>query len=355
MMRFDRSERCRIPDDGRTTRPTTAASGGSVLILALWALFFLAALAVAVGARVSASLDLARRIQDEAITYYLARAGIDKAIVQVGADTNAWDGLDESWFNDEKSYKDAAIGGGSFTVSYEVEVQPGRREVRYGVTGEESKININRAGVGLLRIFLETAGGVDSIQATELAAAICDWRDPDDDPLTGGAENSYYENLSSPYRCHNGDFESLHELRLVKGMGPDLLARLEPYLTVYGTGKVNINTADAVVLKSAAYECGGQAPVTCELLVSRLLEFRAAGGVFREPDPNVMVRQLGGETALRSDEGSVFMAMMRTITLKSTCFSGKAAGKVKGRATEGRSIAFVFDRERMTPLYWHEL
>ena len=341
----------------RQNRPlsATGASGGSVLILALWTLFFLAALAIAVGTRVSSGIDLARRVQDDTTASYLARAGVEAVILAAAADTNAWDGLDTPWLNDEKAYKDAPLGGGSFSISYEMDGPQGKRQVYYGVIGEESKINLNRASRELLKAFLETAGGLDAMAAAELAAALCDWRDVDHDPgLTGGAENSYYETLDRSYQCHNGEFESVREALLVKGMGYGLFLRLEPYMTVYGTGKVNINTAGAVVMKSVAYSCGGQNPVTCESFVAKLMAFRSAGGVFREPAFGTMAGQLGGGTGLRGEEASLFEKIMGVGTHRSTCFGGTAYGNVKGHETAQSRIDFVFDRERMSKLYWHE-
>jgi hypothetical protein len=107
------------------------------------------------------------------------------------------------------------------------------------------------------------------------------------------------------------------------------------------------------VLKSVAYACGGQNAVTCESLVAKLMAFRRAGGVFREPVSATMMRQLSAAN-LRSDEGALFTAMMSVMTLRSTCFGGTAYGRVKGHKTAQSRIDFVFDRERMSKLYWHE-
>jgi DNA uptake protein ComE-like DNA-binding protein len=57
----------------------------------------------------------------------------------------------------------------------------------------------------------------------DVADAIVDWIDPDDDPRPNGAENSYYMGLSPPYRCKNGPLDTLEELLYVRGVTPDLL------------------------------------------------------------------------------------------------------------------------------------
>lgn len=86
--------------------------------------------------------------------------------------------------------------------------------------------------------------------ALAIAQAILDWRDEDEDSHPMGAEDFYYQGLSPAYETKDGPFESVEELLLVKGMSPALFALLAPYLTVYGSGRVNINTAARPVLRA---------------------------------------------------------------------------------------------------------
>jgi type II secretory pathway component PulK len=58
---------------------------------------------------------------------------------------------------------------------------------------------------------------------SELADAILDFIDEDDDPRSAGAESDYYQSLSPPYRAKNGPLRSLDELLLVSGVTPRLL------------------------------------------------------------------------------------------------------------------------------------
>ncbi len=57
----------------------------------------------------------------------------------------------------------------------------------------------------------------------ELADAVLDWIDDDDQPRQFGAERSEYESLGVPYVPRNGPLESLEELQLVRGVTPQLL------------------------------------------------------------------------------------------------------------------------------------
>jgi len=52
--------------------------------------------------------------------------------------------------------------------------------------------------------------------------SILDWRDPDDLYRMNGAEPDYYQSLKEPYRCKNGNLDSIEELLLVRGVTPEL-------------------------------------------------------------------------------------------------------------------------------------
>src|SRR5262249_55773334 len=57
----------------------------------------------------------------------------------------------------------------------------------------------------------------------QIADAILDWIDPDDDPREQGAERDYYASLPHPYAPRNGPLASIDELLLVRGVTPALL------------------------------------------------------------------------------------------------------------------------------------
>ncbi len=57
----------------------------------------------------------------------------------------------------------------------------------------------------------------------DIADAILDWIDEDDEPREYGAEIDYYSSMFPPYAPRNGPFETVEELLLVRGVTPDLL------------------------------------------------------------------------------------------------------------------------------------
>jgi hypothetical protein len=136
----------------------------------------------------------------------------------------------------------------------------------YGVVDEERKINLNKANLQTLKRLFSNLG-FEQLQAQELAASIIDFRDEDSRlsiPL-GSAEDSYYRWLPEPYQAKNANFEAMRELLLVKGVTPEIFDKLKDFVTIYGTGVVNINTAPHPVLA-----CLGLS----KALISKIMTFR---------------------------------------------------------------------------------
>lgn len=88
----------------------------------------------------------------------------------------------------------------------------------------------------------------------EIADAVMDFIDRDHEPypLTGAEENDYL-NLKPPYRTADRPFESVSELRLVKGITEETYLKLLPHifpLPSKNAVKINVNTATIPVLMS---------------------------------------------------------------------------------------------------------
>ena len=88
----------------------------------------------------------------------------------------------------------------------------------------------------------------------ELSQAVIDWQDPDDQPTGAmGAESSYYQGLQPPYLAPNTQFNSIEELKRVRGFEGKNFDLIKPYISALPTTqstKININTAPALVLAS---------------------------------------------------------------------------------------------------------
>lgn len=89
---------------------------------------------------------------------------------------------------------------------------------------------------------------IDFGQADRLAQAILDWRDADELRRGRGAEAADYTRQGLSSAPGNRPFARLSELRGVLGMTDQLYARVSPFLTLRGLGRVNLNAAPRPVL-----------------------------------------------------------------------------------------------------------
>ena len=217
----------------------------SILIIALWSVCLLTTLAVILGFEVRQQLILVKRLQERDSLRMIAEAGVIKAAALLQAELDqGFESLSQKWSNNPDAFKDVVLGGGSFSVSSETD--PG--QVRYGLIDEESKININKATNRVMaRLF--NLLGLEELEAQDLSDSIVDWRDADSE-ISGpeGAEDSYYRSLDWPYEAKDAQFQVLDELLLIKGVNENNFSKIKGHITIYGNGRVNVNTAGKPVL-----------------------------------------------------------------------------------------------------------
>ena len=122
---------------------------------------------------------------------------------------------------------------GRFTVLAPDMVQGYYSTSRYGLENESAKLNLNT----LVSEANEPSDQPDTRSrdrlmalpgmSEQIADAILDWLDSDDQTREFGAEESYYLNLPSAYKPRNGPLTSLDELLQVQGVTPELLYGLD--------------------------------------------------------------------------------------------------------------------------------
>ncbi len=348
---------------------------GSILILVLWAIFFLGAFGIAIRSYVQPQLSLAQKLIGRAKMYYLANAGIKRAILEVKNDSVEdidedgeaeeekpvdYDALNESWCNNEKAFGNIQADGGTFSVvnimSVDSKGKPLKKPIIvYGLTDEERKININKATQAVLANFFEITAGLDKDDAALIAASIEDWRDEDDELRLEGAEGEdYYEKLEAPYPCKNSDFEVLEELLMVRGMTSEIFESVKDKITVYGSGAVNINTAGTAVLEGLGMD---------EKLAEKIIHFRAGSdGVEGTEDDNIftdsstIMKDLSEKEHVTQSDNSLALSLVADglLSVRSDNFAGHARGSVNGR--QGfLEIIFIYDRANNVIKYWDEI
>jgi type II secretory pathway component PulK len=171
------------------------------------------------------------------------------------------------------SREDIWLGWHELEMSQESSGRTFDGQVWWRLTDESAKININ----------LNSSDVLSQIEGMDQAAvaSILDWIDEDDIPNPDGAENEYYASLSPSYPCKNRPFEGLEELAFVKGITEEIYfgtrqaesfedlsditleqnhkaeqkgtVGLRDLLTIYGDGKINLNTVLPDVLKSLPF------------------------------------------------------------------------------------------------------
>jgi len=198
-------------------------------------------MAMGTGFRSSLEGRLAAYSMDKLKARYLAKAGIVKAKAYIAAKTRSYDSLYQRGIEVGDQLPENIFSG-----------QLGRGSFTYEIADEESKININLSKFpGDKEKFKKALGSLSSDFSESIINSIIDWQDTDSQLSSpGGAESSFYEFLDNPYQCRNLDFKTIEELLLVKGLTPTLLKQLETDITVYGEGKININTASSKVLNA---------------------------------------------------------------------------------------------------------
>jgi len=219
---------------------------GSILLYVVWVMTLLSLLAAGIGSQALFALDFSERLSDQLRASYVARGAIQQIAAVLRNDhTPSVDAFNDRWAS--LSYQDEPLAGGTFSVT--------------ALDDEERRINLNTASAEVLARLLETTGGLSERDAAEAAAAIEDWRDEDDTERRGGAEGSYYRSLRDAYDAHDGPFEQIEELRLVRGISPEVYDRVEPHVTVFGSGRINLNTAPARVLRALGLSEAGSSGV----------------------------------------------------------------------------------------------
>jgi general secretion pathway protein K len=151
-----------------------------------------------------------------------------------------------------------------YSGTYQVDSQP----VFVQATDLGTKLNINELSEDELKTFFGFVLN-DYVTADGLAQSIMDWTDVDDIARLHGAEKDDYIKAGLLALPANGPFREIEDLQFVKGMTPEIYAKVSPYLTTLGTGLVNLNSAPAAVMKVL--------PGMSDQILSTILSLRSQG------------------------------------------------------------------------------
>lgn len=227
---------------------------GSVFLLAIWTVVMLSIYSITIGGLVRQRILVYNRISQRERLRLAAESGAKKVLKEFGVG-------ESNLITKFKKTKDHLF-------SESDSIQMNDVTVSYKLVDENRKININKADFIYLKNIFQFVAKLSENSAGRLAASVIDYTDPDDSILEyydKGSERESYAESGFAYGPKNAPFEQISELLFVKGMSPQIYSAVRDYITVYGSGGLNINTADKQALL-----CTGLHPN----LVDKIMEIR---------------------------------------------------------------------------------
>lgn len=225
---------------------------GMVLIFTLWTLGFLVILALQLGIQIRQKIRFVAHVQERSQMRSATGSAVRKAILLLkeSSPRNPYFLFARKAFrhNNREQFQNIVFDSVAADVRYFCEDEP--QNLCFGLADEEGKINLNFADAATLTRLISEVLSWPLEPSQKLARAIVDWRQWGSSELDGFFSDNYYENLEYPYPIKHALFEHVYELLLVEGFQEEVLEALRPFVTIYGAGKVNINTASAVVLRA---------------------------------------------------------------------------------------------------------
>jgi general secretion pathway protein K len=210
----------------RSERHSQSRESGFILVVVLWILAALAALASSYLAYVD-NAAFATRINDDRLRIRNAiSTGIELTTYQLLAAPD-----------------EARPPQGAFTVRL------AQSTINVSFLSESARIDLNAAPKVLLA-GLFAAVGANSSSAAAFADRIVGWRD-NGDAADQNAEAGDYKDAGLNYRPRQGPFQNVLELPLVLGIPPYIVERVLPLVTVYsGIGQIDVRVAPPEVLSA---------------------------------------------------------------------------------------------------------
>jgi general secretion pathway protein K len=201
------------------------AEEGVVLLIVLWWLVLLTFLAAQISTGTRSARMISTNIRGSAVAEAQADGAVNEAIFHV---------LAQHWEADGATHV----------------VQGAQAVAKVRIDDENGKIDPNVAPAALMQALLRECGATPKT-AAELGDRISEWRSLDLLRSAGTAAASRYRAAGRGYVPPHARFVSEDELGLVLGMTSELLACLEPHLSVYSLSVPSLQTTTDPVVRRA--------------------------------------------------------------------------------------------------------
>ncbi len=321
---------------------------GSILIITLWILAILSLLAISFAHHTAVGIKLTEYHISSLKNLYICKAGIKRACYELNRDKQ-YDSLNDSWSNNPKAFKNVGVGDGTFTISYQIEKDRDEINTVYGMIDEQRKLNINKlvkdgvhdeVRLSQVKKLLEILD-IDTV----IADYIVDWLDSDS---LGDGEEDFYQGLSVPYHCKNDLIECLEEMYLIREITDEIFKKLKPYITIYGDGKININTAEKEVFMSLGMD---------DALAQQILDYRSQDGGEEDLYSFKTLESIIPNLDLTSEQKQTLTALIQAeyLAVRSSVFTANVTS-VLNNSKLAKRVDVVLQREEdnIKIKYWHE-
>ncbi len=221
----------------------SSAQEGIALLLVLWVLAILMVIVLSFSVMARTETRSTLSFKEGLEKKLLAEAGVQRAITEIfyrRQNLNI-EGSDY-WKTDGTPYSEQ-LGDGEYKVS---------------IVDDSGKIDINMLNdsSGIIMKNLLVNMGVKEETANTIVDSLLDWKDKNvGTHRLSGAGDDYYQSLPNPYKVKHGDFDTVEELMLIKGVTPEILygssegKGIINFITVYSKSpSININAAPKEVL-----------------------------------------------------------------------------------------------------------
>ena len=213
-------------------------------------------------------------------------------------DSNEYDSLDDIWADSPELFTGLYDENSSWSLIGRISENS---ITNFGFIDEESKLNIKNAPFRVLSRFFEHTAGLDSEDAFMLAASV---------------EQTRIENMI----IYSNTFQSIYELLYVPEMNQETFDSIENLITVYGNGKLNINTVNKNVLLSLVASDADLK--TSESFVEKLLLFRNQGNIIKAKNGKKMKEAIKSAIPLTKQEIEVVDSIYTNLTSTSSIYKG---------------------------------
>ncbi|MCU0666231.1 MAG: general secretion pathway protein GspK [Candidatus Omnitrophica bacterium] len=327
---------------------------GSILFLSLWVVTCLTVFVVFIGAAVNQKILFVKRIEDSDKLRLAAMSAVDLGIWQLANQgvKQEFYGLKSVLSNNPEFFGERKLGGINLSLDYNGQLGSScGDEVCYGVIDEESKINLNTASFETIKNLFVKVCALSDAKAEDLSNRIIDYRDNDDLASNAAAEEVFYGFASSAW-LKNSNIEFIDELKDIPGMQEEDFNKIKSYVTIYGNGRVNINSASLKVLEILGLD---------SVLVKKISMFRKGADKICGTEDDVVeeeiknyIEDLNKDSVLMQSEiEQLQKALNGLLTDKSSCVhlhakAGYGAGK---RLID---VDCVYDVLSGSVKYWRE-